>query len=411
MFPHWPPWKPKCWRKAGNGPGNDWNNAFKPSRKNTARFSPHSQQRLRHRHEYAFQLHTGAGVVAVRAWYGQDPGDGHWGCPLREHWGLAAGQRWSPGWEQPLAFALTVTTSYEGAAAFLRDLGHAADDSTLHALAQRLGARAQRQTEARLERPVVEQAPQRGASALGVLMLDGWQVRQRGAGWGKRKTRQPRVAWHEWKTGVFYLQEPSARTASRGVLTNKVVVRWQGEPLELGRRLHGAACEHGLSRARQKLVVGDGAPWIWKVARDRWAGAVEVLDFYHASQPVWALGEALSGQRETARPWVEARLHQLRHGQSAAALRAIARLPHRRGERGRVIRREQNYFAEHAQRMNHQTVARRGWPIGSGAVESACLQRQGRFKRSGQFWTPHGQHHLCALIEARQNGHWDPLWN
>jgi hypothetical protein len=146
------------------------------------------------------------------------------------------------------------------------------------------------------------------------------------------------------------------------------------------------------------------------VAQDRWAGAEEVLDFYHASEHIWALGEAVYGQREAARPWVEAQLHQLRHGKQAAVLATIAALKGR-GARGKIIRREQNYFAEHARRMNYLAVARRGWPIGSGAVESACLQRQGRFKRSGQFWTPQGQHYLCALIEARQNGHWDSLWN
>lgn len=376
-----------------------------------ARFSPQSQERLIHRHEYRFKLNTGAGVVEVSAWHGQDPSDGRWGCPLRERWGLAAGQRLSPGWEGHLAFALTVTTSYEGTAALLRDLGYRADDSTLHALAQKLGARAQRQTEERLAQPVVEQYPRRAASALGVLMLDGWQVRQRGPGWGKRKTQKPRVEWHEWKTGVFYLQEQAARKNQRGILTEKVVVSWQGEPLELGRRLHLAACEQGLSRAREKLVVCDGAPWIWNVVQDRWAGAVEVLDFYHASQHVWALGEAVQGTREAARPWVEQQLHQLRHGRQAAALRTIAKLKARSGKRGKVIGREQNYFAVHAKRMNYQAIARRGWPIGSGPVESACLQRQGRFKRSGQFWTPRGQQYLCALVEARQNGHWDKLWN
>jgi hypothetical protein len=324
---------------------------------------------------------------------------------------LAAGQRLSPGWEQHLAFALTVTTSYEGAALLLRDLGHRADDSTLYALAQKLGERAQAQTQERLAVPAVEQTPQRAASTLGILMLDGWQVRQRGPGWGKSKTQQPRVEWHEWKTGVFYLQEQAARKNRRGILTDKAVVSWQGEPLELGRRLHLAACEHGLGRAREKLVVSDGAPWIWKVVQDRWAGAVEVLDFYHASQHVWALGEAVHGTREAARPWAERQLHQLRQGRHAAALRTIAGLKAGGGKRGKVVRREQNYFAGHARRLNYRRIAERGWPIGSGPVESACLQRQGRFKRSGQFWTPRGQQHLCALIEARQNGHWNTLWN
>ena len=89
-------------------------------------------------------------MVEINAWHGQDPADGHWGCPLRERWALAAGQRLRPGWEQPLAFTLTVTTSYEGAAALLRDLGHRADDSTRQALAQKPGARAEAHTQPRL---------------------------------------------------------------------------------------------------------------------------------------------------------------------------------------------------------------------------------------------------------------------
>jgi hypothetical protein len=78
----------------------------------------------------------------------------------------------------------------------------------------------------------------------------------------------------------------------------------------------------------------------------------------------------------------------------------IAALKSRRGAAGEVIRREKNYFAGHAQRMNYQSIARRGWPIGSGAVESACRQKQCRFKRPGQFWTQAGLNHLAALDQA-----------
>lgn len=329
---------------------------------------------------------------------------------MREHWQLAAYQQLSPGWQQQLAFALTVTTSYEGAAALLRHLGHRADDTTLHTLTQTLGARAEAQTEHRLQQPAPEAPPPRAASEVGVLMLDGWMVRQRGPGWGKPRTVKPRVEWHELKTGVFYLQEQAVQKNGRGLLTDKVVVSWQGEPLALGQRLHHAACEQGLGRAQAKLVVSDGAPWIWNVAQDRWRGAVEVLDFYHASQHVWTLGEAVHGGREAARPWVEKQLHQLRYGHHAAALKTMAQLKGGRGAAGKIIRREQNYLAGHAARMNYRAVADRDWPIGSGPVESACLQRQGRFKRSGQSWTPLGLRHLCALIEARQNHHWDQLW-
>jgi hypothetical protein len=140
---------------------------------------------------------------------------------LRERWQLAAYQQLSPGWQQQLAFTLTVTTSYDGAAALLRQLGHQAEDPTLHTLAQTLGARAEAQTQERMKRPVQEQTPQGAAGEVGVLMLAGWRVRQRGPGWGKKKTLQPRVEWHELKTGVFYMQEQAVPKNGRGLLSDK----------------------------------------------------------------------------------------------------------------------------------------------------------------------------------------------
>lgn len=355
-------------------------------------------------------IKTGVGLVKVIAWYGQDPASGQWGYPVRQSWGLSSHQQMSPGLEDKLAFTLTATGSYEEAAAVARKWGCEADDSTLHVLAQRLGERAEAQTQERLKRMAPELAPRRAAGDLAVFMLDGWQARYRGAGFGKKKTKQKRVEWHEVKVGVFYLQAQAGRTAGgRGVLTEKVVVSWQGEPIELGRRLHWEALRRGLGRAKWILVVGDGAPWIWNVAADRWAGATEVLDFYHASEHLWELGRALYGE-EQAREWVEKRLHQLRHGQEKKFLAGLAELKVPRGRSAGTVREQKNYFANQAQRMNYQESARRGWPIGSGAVESACSGQQNRFKRRGQFWTRRGLGNLAALKQARENKHWDELW-
>ena len=355
-------------------------------------------------------LRTSFGPVGLSVWYGKDPVDGHWGCPMRERWGLSAHQQLSPALEDRLAYFGTVTVSYEAAAKLAAKVGIGVEDSTICALVQRLGAKAEAQTQARLKIPPPEKHPERPASALGVLMLDGFHVRFRGPGWGKKETQKPRVEWHESKLGVFYRQEQAVR-GPRGQLLEKVLVGWQGEGLELGRRLHWEAQCGGLGRAREVLAVADGAPWIWNVVGDRWPAAHQLLDFYHASQHLWSLGQALHPKDEaTRRAWVEERLHRLRHGKEQAVLAEIAALPRWRGERGKAIRREQNYFAEQAVRMNYQQVARRGWPIGSGAVESGCRARQCRRKRVGQFWTPAGLRHLDALEEARDHGHWDELW-
>lgn len=159
------------------------------------------------------------------------------------------------------------------------------------------------------------------------------------------------------------------------------------------------------------LFLGDGVPWVWNLKKDRWKEAVEVLDFYHASEHLWNLGRALHGQREpTLCQWIEPLQHQLRHGRQKEALAQIAGLTSGDDENGKIIQREQNYFQNDAARMNYQEIAQRGWPIGSGAVESACRQKQCRFKRCGQFWTKTGLATPSALDEARRNRHWDQLW-
>jgi hypothetical protein len=358
------------------------------------------------------RLRSVVGVVELVVWHGREPQDGHWGCPIRERWGLRAHQQMSPALEEKLAFTATLAGSYEAAALLAAKWGSPVDDSVIHGVVQRVGSKAGKQIQERLRQAPQESQPQRAASELAVAMMDGWHVRFRGPGWGKKKTKQERVEWHELKTGIFYLHEQAGVTpAGRGIIFDKRVVRWLGEPVELGRRLNWEALRGGLGRAQEMLVLADGGPWIWNLAQDRWARARQLLDFYHGSEHLWELGRACCGPDEAqAKPWVEQRLHRLRHGQEQGLLQEIAGLKAPPGQRGKTVKKEQNYFAGQAGRMNYQEIADRGWPIGSGAVESACRQSQRRFKGPGQFWTQAGLRHLCGLDEARHNDHWEELW-
>lgn len=354
------------------------------------------------------RLRTAFGLVKLNVWRGKDPANGRWGIPIRQRWGLSPHQQLSPALEDKLAYFATVAGSYELAARLAGKVGIPIEDATVRALVQRLGSRAEAQTQVRLRTVPREKHPERPASELAVVMMDGFQVRHRGAGWGKPKTKKPRVEWHEQKVGVCYRQEQ--RVAEQ--LTEKVVVSWQGQAVDLGERLHGEGLREGLGRARQTVAVGDGAPWVWGVMGQRWRQAHQVLDFYHASEHLHALGEVLYPNDEPARQqWVARQCHDLRHGRQKRVLQTIGQWRPRRGTAGETIRREQNYFQTHQQRLNYQDLARRGWPIGSGSVESACAQKQGRFKRPGQFWTQFGLRHLNALIEARDLNHWDQIWS
>ena len=377
-----------------------------------AEFSPLSGQKVRHRRKKLMRLRSVVGVVEIQVWHGQDSPSGVWGCPIRQRWRLEPHQQMSPTLQEKLVFTATLAGSFEDAAQLAAKWDCPVDDSVIHHLAQRVGARAEEQTEARMKQIPQESQPQRGPTELAVLMSDGWMARFRGPGWGRKKTKQERVEWHEIKTGVFYCHEQAATSpgSERGILSEKIMVRWQGEPLEFGRRLGWEALRAGLGRAQETLALADGGKWIWNLVEDRWPHARQLLDFFHASQHLNELALAVNPEEPAAQRWLEKNLHQLRHGQEEKALAEIAQLPAPRGERGEVVRKQKKYFTGQSQRMNYEERAARGWPIGSGAVESACRQSQCRFKRSGQFWTQRGFRHLNAIDEARRNKHWDELW-
>lgn len=376
-----------------------------------AEFFPLSGRKARHRRKKAMHLRTGVGVVELKVWHGQDGPKGRWGCPIRQRWNLQAHQQMSPALREKLAFTATLAGSFADAAQLAGKWDCPVDDSVIHQLVQSLGAKAEEQTQARLQEIPRESQPQRAPSELAIVMSDGWMARFRGPGWGKKKTQQERVEWHEIKTGVFYCQEQAASNSSgRGILSEKIMVRWQGDPVEFGRRLGWEAVRGGLGRARETLALADGGKWIWNLVEDRWPHARQLLDFFHAGEHLGALALALHGEEPAAKIWRDQRLHRLRHGEEKKVLAEIAQLKEPRGPRGQAVQKQKNYFAGQSGRMNYQAIAARGWPIGSGAVESACRQSQCRFKRSGQFWTERGFRNLTALDEARRNAHWDELW-
>jgi hypothetical protein len=252
-----------------------------------------------------------------------------------------------------------------------------------------------------------------------VIMMDGWMVRQRGTEWGLEPAGAPgeRVAWHEVKSAVIYRLEQAGQTAGgRRLIVDKSVVAYQGEPLEFGRRVQAEAYRRGLGSAKAVYVVADGAVWIWNVKEDRFAQALGLLDFSHASDHLWTVAEVLyPDQAARAREWVEPLLHQLRHGQEQAVVQRLEQLARRCAARAipfpEVIRRERDYFVSHREHLRYQQMEQRGCPVGSGAVESLCSQLQGRFKRCGQFWTEPGLTRLLSVDICLRNGDWDALWH
>lgn len=366
------------------------------------------------------------GDVVLPADYGQDPKTGRRVMPLREQLGLTGHQPMSPVLEDRLCHLAISSKSFDKAAEVAGRFGIATDDSQIQRLVQRTGARAVAQEAQRVEAVFALRRGKRirreAAAAWGgerfsmVLMLDGTMLRTRGDDWGRKPATAPgaRVAWHELKAGlVIRLAETPV---GRGREAEKYYVASAGDPASVGRKLYAEALRRGLEQARRVYVIADGAAWIWNLAAEHFPESVGELDFYHASEHLWTLARSLFGEAgEAARAWVSPLLSGLKHGGGGGLLSLLEDLlrspsPSWDAEQREVLRREAAYFRNHAERLDYPGAKREGMPLGSGSMESACSQLQGRFKRPGQFWSRTGEQNLLALELAWRNGDWPDLW-
>jgi DNA segregation ATPase FtsK/SpoIIIE-like protein len=174
-----------------------------------------------------------------------------------------------------------------------------------------------------------------------------------------------------------------------------------------GRRLALEAHRRGLEGAARVAVLGDGAEWIWQLAAEHCPHATQIVDWFHASERVWALGRALWGEGTAATTaWVEAQVARLAHGEAATLAQEWQRLPCR-GQTATVRDAQVTYFTNQAPRMAYDRYRAAGWDIGSGMVESACKHLIGaREKGPGMRWSEAGAHTVAAVRVLLFNDHW-----
>jgi hypothetical protein len=216
-------------------------------------------------------------------------------------------------------------------------------------------------------------------------------------------------AWHEVKTGVVYEGVPGAEGVDVAVRPRYVSAP---EPAEqFGERLYVAAAQAGVEQAREVIVVGDGAEWIWNLAAHHYPQATQIVDYWHACQHLYALAERQYGESSVrGRRWAQQQCRRLRRDGPAPVRRALRRLRPATPEAAEALRVERGYFTKHAARMQYPQFRRRGLMIGSGLAEAGCKVVVGhRLKQAGMRWTRRGADHILALRCLVLNRDYDRL--
>jgi hypothetical protein len=181
---------------------------------------------------------------------------------------------------------------------------------------------------------------------------------------------------------------------------------------EFGLRIYTEAWRRGWSRAKKKVVIGDGAVWIWNLADQHFPGAIQIVDLYHARQHLWELSAKLfPTDEQTRKRWTACRLKHLEAGNMEALVKTLGELRPTSPELAKLVSNEADYFLRNAERMRYPSFRAQGLFVGSGVVEAGCKEVIGsRLKRSGMFWTVRGANAIIALRCCRLNGSFEDYW-
>ena len=185
---------------------------------------------------------------------------------------------------------------------------------------------------------------------------------------------------------------------------------------EFGFRIYSEAWRRGWEWAKLKVVIGDGAVWIWNLANQHFPGAIQIVDLYHARQHLWEIAALLHPNDPAAKKSCVVPLKEMLDQGEIEPL--VARLREIAGEHADAhpglteeILKEAEYFATNASRMNYPRFRAMGLFVGSGVIEAGCKAVIGsRLKRSGMFWTVRGANAIIALRCCRLNGRFEDYW-
>ncbi len=182
---------------------------------------------------------------------------------------------------------------------------------------------------------------------------------------------------------------------------------------QFGRRIYAEAWERGWSRALKKVVIGDGAEWIWNLVALHFSDAIQIVDLYHARQHLWEVARKLYPNDEgKQKAWMK--IHQKRlldRGKIEKLVAALRSIESDHPEVTEKIRTEADYFERNRERMRYPKFRGQHLFVGSGVIEAGCKTVVAfRLKRSGMFWTVRGANAILALRCCLLNGKFEDYW-
>jgi hypothetical protein len=249
-----------------------------------------------------------------------------------------------------------------------------------------------------------------------VVATDGGRIRERVRHAGRRRKNGHHgfdAPWREPKLLVIYVVDAKGRVEQE---FRPVYDGTLGDCDAVFAMLAGYLRALGAHQAKELMILGDGAKWIWDRAPELAAKVgiaaskvVEVVDYYHAAETLHEIAGIPSDWKTgEKKKWLRTAKKLLYDGKTAELVEHIRSIA--KGRRAKKIRSHIDYFDRNEHRMQYRSFAARHIPRGSGAVESAMRRIINlRMKSNAKFWKECNAEGMILLRSYLKAGRFDDL--
>lgn len=158
------------------------------------------------------------------------------------------------------------------------------------------------------------------------------------------------------------------------------------EAEQFGHLVWATGCQHRAQLAQELIFLGDGADWIWRLINNHYPEAIQIVDWFHATEYIAPVAHAAFSDDTQADTWIQQVRSDLWDGQLDAVIAAFERFTdHARASE--PAKKAVTYFTNNRERMRYPQFRAKGYQIGSGTIESGCKQiATQRLKVAGAIW-------------------------
>lgn len=335
-------------------------------------------------------------------------------CPRDEVLGLE-GATVSPAVQRMVA-SVGAAVSFGEGSTLLRELADVkVDAKQVERIAEGLGAEIAEQ-----ERHSSEPLSERPSAPTLYLGVDGTGVPMRSTELRERPGKQPDGSAKTREVKLCTVWSAESRDAEGHPVRDEGSVSYSAaiesaatrdtdpELSAFTRRVEREANRRCYRDTQRRVVIGDGAPWIWNLAGDLFPQAIQIVDRFHVKEHLSQVAKSVYGETsEETKRWAERRHQELDEGRWKSLLAALLR----HALHSKTARDCLQYLRRNRQRMRYPEFYAQGLCTSSGVVEAGCKGVIGtRLKRAGMHWTVHGANAIIALRCCKLSGRFEDFW-